>query len=221
MPKVDLRLYKQDIRARMRKLRQEMPPKIKRDKDRAIYERLISMEQYRRAKAVVLYVSKELEVDTRRLMEKAWEDGKIVAAPRCVKNTRLMNMHIIRSVDDLQTGAYGLLEPDESLPIFKESANAICIVPAFCNDYRGYRVGYGGGYYDRYLSNFKGSKIGVNYSECVRPRLLGGRYDVPIDVLVTDRYIRRCAARRPVCQSRTQKRETYRKGAPSKNVGKR
>ena len=104
-----------------------------------------------------------------------------------------MNMHIIRSMDDLQSGAYGILEPKADLPILRETGNAICIVPGFCNDYRGYRVGYGGGYYDRYLSGFQGAKIGVNYSDCVRPRLLGGRYDVPIDVLVTDKYIRRCS----------------------------
>ena len=103
-----------------------------------------------------------------------------------------MNMHLIESMDDLKDGAYGILEPDASLPILQNTSDAVCIVPAFCNDYRGYRVGYGGGYYDRYLSGFEGVKIGVNYSDCVRPRLMGGRYDVPIDILVTDRYIRRC-----------------------------
>lgn len=180
----------------MRRIRREMPEEVMQQKDRAIYGRLISMEQYRRASTVVLYVSKELEVDTRQLMEKAWEDGKRVAAPRCIENTHLMNMHLIRSMDDLREGAYGILEPDESLPILTQTKNAVCIVPAFCNDYRGYRVGYGGGYYDRYLSHFEGVKIGVNYSDCVRPRLLGGRYDVPIDVLVTDRYIRRCCPAR-------------------------
>lgn len=194
MPKIDLRLYKKEIRAQMRKIRREMPEEVIRQKDRSIYEKLIAMDQYRRANTVVLYVSKELEVDTRQLMKKAWEDGKRVAVPRCIENTRLMNMHLIRSMDDLRVGAYGILEPDESLPILTQTKNAVCIVPAFCNDYRGYRVGYGGGYYDRYLSRFEGVKIGVNYSECVRPRLIGGRYDVPIDILVTDRYIRRCCS---------------------------
>ena len=114
MSKIDLRIYKKEIRAQMRRIRREMPPEIVQKKDQAIYERLISMEQYRRAKTIVVYVSKELEVDTRRLMEKAWEDGKKVAAPRCVENTRLMNMHLITSMDDLQEGAYGILEPKES-----------------------------------------------------------------------------------------------------------
>ena len=70
MSKIDLRIYKKEIRAQMRRIRREMPPEIVQKKDQAIYERLISMEQYRRAKTIVVYVSKELEVDTRRLMEK-------------------------------------------------------------------------------------------------------------------------------------------------------
>ena len=150
MSKIDLREYKKEIRAQMRKIRREMPPDVIREKNDQIFRRLVATQQYRRAKTVVLYVSKELEVD------------------------------------------FGILEPNENLPILHDTRDAICIVPAFCNDFRGYRVGYGGGYYDRYLSSFSGAKIGVNFSDCVRPRLISGRYDVPVDLLVTDRYIRRC-----------------------------
>ena len=221
MAKIDLRLYKKEIRTQMRKIRREMPGDVVEQKNQAIYEKLISMSQYRRARAVVLYVSKELEVDTRRLMEKAWADGKIVAAPRCVENTRLMNMHIIRSMDDLQEGAYGILEPKAELPILTETNSAICIVPGFCNDYRGYRVGYGGGYYDRYLSGFRGAKIGVNYSDCVRPRLLGGRYDVPIDVLVTDRYIRRCSPVKYAARPSSSKKSAPHKNSSKRSLGRR
>ncbi len=195
MPKIDLREYKKEIRSQMRRIRREMSPQTVQEKNDRIYKRLIATQQYRRAKTVVVYVSKELEVDTRRLMEHAWADGKQVAAPRCVENTRLMKMHLIGSMEDLEEGAYGILEPYSDLPVLEDTTNAICIVPAFCNDYRGYRVGYGGGYYDRYLSTFQGVKIGVNYSDCVRPKLIGGRYDVPVDLLVTDRYLRRCTTR--------------------------
>ena len=139
----------------MRKIRREMPPDVIREKNDQIFRRLVATQQYRRAKTVVLYVSKELEVDTRRLIKRAWKDGKRVAAPRCVENTRLMNMHLIRSMDDLQEGAFGILEPNENLPILHDTRDAICIVPAFCNDFRGYRVGYGGGYYDRYLAEHR------------------------------------------------------------------
>ena len=170
----------------MRRIRREMPPEIVQKKDQAIYERLISMEQYRRAKTIVVYVSKELEVDTRRLMEKAWEDGKKVAAPRCVENTRLMNMHLITSMDDLQEGAYGILEPKESLPILEDTKNALCIVPAFCNDYRGYRVGYGGGYYDRYLARCGAFSLALAYEAQRVPQAAAQEHDVLLGAVASE-----------------------------------
>ena len=86
----------------MRKIRREMPPDVIREKNDQIFRRLVATQQYRRAKTVVLYVSKELEVDTRRLIKRAWKDGKRVSAPRCVENTRLMILHLFRSMDDQQ-----------------------------------------------------------------------------------------------------------------------
>lgn len=127
MPKIDLREYKKEIRSQMRRIRREMSPQTVQEKNDRIYKRLIATQQYRRAKTVVVYVSKELEVDTRRLMEHAWADGKQVAAPRCVENTRLMKMHLIGSMEDLEEGAYGILEPYSNLPVLEDTTNAICI----------------------------------------------------------------------------------------------
>ena len=95
MSKIDLREYKKEIRAQMRKIRREMPPDVIREKNDQIFRRLVATQQYRRAKTVVLYVSKELEVDTRRLIKRAWKDGKRVAAPRCVENTRLDRKSVV------------------------------------------------------------------------------------------------------------------------------
>ena len=77
MPKIDLREYKKEIRSQMRRIRREMSPQTVQEKNDRIYKRLIATQQYRRAKTVVVYVSKELEVDTRRLMEHApdWQHG--------------------------------------------------------------------------------------------------------------------------------------------------
>lgn len=195
MPKIDLREYKKEIRSQMRRIRREMSPQTVQEKNDRIYKRLIATQQYRRAKTVVVYVSKELEVDTRRLMEHCMGRRQTGGCtPLCGKHTTDEDAPV-GSMEDLEEGAYGILEPYSNLPVLEDTTNAICIVPAFCNDYRGYRVGYGGGYYDRYLSTFQGVKIGVNYSDCVRPKLIGGRYDVPVDLLVTDCYLRRCTTR--------------------------
>ncbi len=185
--RVDLRVYKRELRAEMRAIRSAMNQPLKAEKDRLIFQRLIRLPQYRSAGCIVTYVSTSGEVDTRALMKQAWQDGKQVAVPRCVPGTRLMEMYYIKSMNDLEEGMYGILEPKNSCTICKDWKDCLCIVPAFCNDKKGYRLGYGGGYYDRFLNQFTGKTVGINYSECVREEIQHGRYDVPIQMLLTER----------------------------------
>lgn len=185
--RIDLRVYKKQLRAEMRAFRKGMNEPLRREKNRLIFQRLIRLPQYQQAKCIVTYVSTELEVDTRQLMERAWQDGKLVAVPRCVPGTRKMEMYYIRSMDDLEPGMYGIPEPNVDCLRCSDWKDSLCIVPAFCNDRKGYRLGYGGGYYDRFLSQYGGTTVGINYSECVRDEIHHGRYDVPIHILLTER----------------------------------
>ena len=75
----------------------------------------------------------------------------------------------------------------------KDFSAGLCLIPALCYDWHGYRLGYGKGYYDRFLAGYGGHMIGLCYSECVRRRLPHGRFDRPAELLVTDRYLRRTA----------------------------
>jgi 5-formyltetrahydrofolate cyclo-ligase len=83
------------------------------------------------------------------------------------------------------------MEPDASLPAFTpetaESANVVCIVPAVVFDKKGYRIGYGGGYYDRYLAGFRGTKIGFAYRDFIVNSVPHGRFDLTVDVMITER----------------------------------
>ena len=185
--RVDLRVVKKELRAEMRAIRRNMIPPLRAEKNRLIFQRLIRLPQYQKAHTIITYVSTELEVDTRQLMERAWQDGKKVVVPRCVAGTRNMEMCYIDSMDDLEPGAYNIPEPKQSCKLCHEWKGSLCIVPAFCNDRKGYRLGYGGGYYDRFLSQYSGWTVGINCSECVRDELQPGRYDVPIQMLLTER----------------------------------
>ena len=71
----------------------------------------------------------------------------------------------------------------------------LCLVPALACDRRGYRLGYGAGYYDRFLSNYPGHRVGVVYDRNLVPRLWNGRYDVPLELVVTDRRLHLCGGR--------------------------
>ena len=192
MPITDIRPIKTELRQKYRSLRQSMPPEIKEQKDEAIAAQVRRLWQYQRNSILLIYVSTSIEVDTFRIIRQAIADGKRVAVPRCIPDTRNMEFYYIRSTDELKPGMFGVLEPDPIAEnLYSESDGGLCIVPAFSYDWRGYRLGYGKGYYDRFLSRFEGNMVGICYSECVQRSLPHGRFDRPVELLVTESYLRR------------------------------
>ncbi len=192
MRPIDIRQYKQSIREESRRRRTEMEPARRAERDRRIADNVRRLHQYAPAGTLLIYMSTPIEIDTKRIIENAWEDGKKVAVPRCIPETRLMEFHYITSFEDLRSGTFGVLEPDEDLPIVEDFSGCLMIVPAMQFDISGYRLGYGKGYYDRYMSRFTGVSAGLCYSEELRRHMYHGRYDKPVDIIVTDRYIRTC-----------------------------
>lgn len=192
MPIMDIRPIKTELRQKYRSLRQAMPPEIKAQKDEAIAAQVRRLWQYQRNAVLLIYVSTDIEVDTFRIIRQAIADGKRVAVPRCVPNTRNMEFYYIQSTEELEPGMFGVLEPQPNAEsLYNERDGGLCIVPAFSYDWRGYRLGYGKGYYDRFLSRFEGNMVGICYSECVQRSLPHGRFDRPVELLVTESYLRR------------------------------
>ncbi len=196
MPIEDIRKLKMRLRAQFRAIREEMDPDVREAADRSIADTVRTLWQYRASRQILVYVSTPIEVDTYRIIEQAWADGKRVAVPRCVPDTRNMEFYYIESMDDLSPGSFGVLEPQaDPTRLVSDFSKAMCLIPAFSYDYTGYRLGYGKGYYDRFLSNFNGYRIGICYSSCVRRYLPHGRFDRPVQLLVTENYIRRTERR--------------------------
>lgn len=192
MPMKDIRPIKTELRQKYRSLRQNMSQEIKDRYDEAIADQVMRLWQYKRQSVLLIYVSTPIEVDTLRIIQCALNDGKRVAVPRCIPNTRNMEFYYIRSLQDLEPGSFGVLEPNPNpANLYKESEGGLCIVPAFSYDWRGFRLGYGKGYYDRFLSRFEGNMVGICYSECVQRSLPHGRFDRPVELLVTEKYLRR------------------------------
>lgn len=192
MSVTDIRPIKTELRQKYRSLRQSMPQEIKDQKDTAIAAQVRRLWQYQRNNVLLIYVSTSIEVDTFRIIRQAFEDGKRVAVPRCVPDTRNMEFYYIRSTDELSPGMFGVLEPNaDPACLYRENEGGLCIVPAFSYDWCGYRLGYGKGYYDRFLSRFEGNMVGICYSDCVQRSLPHGRFDRPVELLVTENYLRR------------------------------
>ena len=194
MPVGDIRPIKATLRGQYKALRREMTPQQKALRDRQITERVLALWQYKRCRQLLTYVSTAIEVDTLEIIRRALANGKRVAVPRCVPGTRDMEFFYITGLDDLEPGSFGVLEPKpEQCQKATDFTNGLCLVPALCYDWRGYRLGYGKGYCDRFLAGFGGHMIGICYSDCIRRKLPHGRFDRPVELLVTDRYLRRTA----------------------------
>jgi len=198
----DIRAYKKNLRLHYKQQRRDMPPEVKQRKDKAIYRHLTALSLYRDAALLLCYVSTDIEVDTHRLIGAALEQGKSVAVPYCVNGSRHMEFYRIKAMDQLVRRTFGVLEPvPETCERIRLFENAICVVPGLSFDHSGYRLGYGGGYYDRFLSGSYAGKptVGICYGSQVRGKLTHGRHDVPCDFLVTEggaRRIRRASPRK-------------------------
>lgn len=190
----DIRKHKTELRERYKLIRREMPVNLKKLRDEKIFSKLIGLDAYKAANTVLTYVSTDIEVDTIKFIRHALNDGKTVAVPRCVPNTRDMVFYVINSLRDLERGSFSVLEPIlkkcRKLTDFK---GAFCIVPALVYDRYGYRLGYGKGYYDRFLSAHPNMfLVGIGYCCCTVTELIHGRFDVAVDTLVTEKYVKKC-----------------------------
>lgn len=187
----DIRALKRRLREEYRAKRAALTPEEKALRDEAIARRVRTLWQYRDNELLLVYVSTPIEVDTYRIIETALADGKRVAVPRCIPDTREMDFYRIRSLDELKTGSFGVMEPcPEKENLVEDLSEGLCLIPAFCYDFSGYRLGYGKGYYDRFLARFGGQMVGLCYSDCIRRTLPHGRFDRAVELIVTDTFIR-------------------------------
>lgn len=177
------------LRKQMKEIRKSMNAIYKKECDNKIFHKLISSEQYENSDVILCYVSTEIEVDTRQFINYALNDGKKIAIPRCFENGCMIFFEI-NSLDNLERSAFGIDEPsDETHRRIDISAlaNPLCIVPALAFDRQGMRLGYGGGYYDRFLSQYSSMPtIGICYSSCINEKISGQIHDIKIKNIITE-----------------------------------
>ena len=179
------------LRRRAKEYRKSLLPEEKARRDKFVTDNLFALDEFKNAKTVLCYVSSSREVDTSCIIKQAVLSGKIVAVPRCVDAFGHMEFCRIDSVFDLEPGAFGIMEPNPSCEIMTVFDNGICIVPALVFSEYGYRVGFGKGYYDRFLQSFSGTKIGLAYEEQIIKRIPHDSYDIKSDIIVSDKKVHR------------------------------
>lgn len=187
---IDIRPVKRQMRADTKEKRLSMDSAVKSSADKKICNKLLNLWAVRDAKTVLCYVSTPIEVDTKEFINALLKSGKTVAVPRCEGGKSEMNFYRIDSLDELLPGSFGVLEPTpDSEKKIVDTKNTVCVVPAFIFDKKGFRLGYGKGYYDRYLSRYEGSTVGICYDENITEELFHGKYDRAVDLVLTEKHI--------------------------------
>ncbi len=187
-------MTKQELRTTLKQRRAAIPPEQRRQMDAAIVQAIAESAAFRHASALLLYAPTRDEVNLLPLVRLARERGIPVAFPRCDTVSTTMQFYLLEPSARLTAGAYGIPEPPADAPLCVPDAHALCLLPALGFDLSGGRIGYGKGYYDRYLANFAGVRMGACYSALMLKRLPVEPHDLPVSMVATERGLHQCKA---------------------------
>lgn len=182
--------HKIQLRSVISEKRKQITDEEKKRMDAAICRRLIALAGFRYADEILTYSPLKNEVDISDVNESALKSGKLLAFPKCVPGTSNMDFYEVTSIDQLERGSFSIMEPRSECKLWLPSENKsiLCIIPAMAYDRDGYRLGYGKGFYDRFLADRNFIKIGVVYSKfLVDYKLPRGRFDLAVNVIVTEK----------------------------------
>ena len=156
--------------------------------NQAIAARVLAEPAYQNAKTVFCYCSTAEEIDTYAILRDALAQGKTVCLPvPCGRG--LMHAHAISDLAQLHPGKYDIPEPDKSCPVIPPHELELCIVPCLAADKAGFRMGYGGGYYDRYLLQTGAVRMLLCADARLFPQIPTGEHDVSCDILITESQV--------------------------------
>lgn len=163
-------------------------------KSREIFDKLCSLNQYENARTVMTYLDYRNEVSTRDFINKCIADKKRVALPKVIPGLdRELRAYQIQSLtEDTHSGYKGILEPKESaVKLVEPSEIDLAIIPGVVFDCERQRLGYGAGYYDRFLTGLRHDcvKIGVAFSLQVLNKIPCEEHDIPMDIIITEKSI--------------------------------
>jgi 5-formyltetrahydrofolate cyclo-ligase len=181
----DLVTRKRELRKKMLAKRASEDPQSRTEADRKILKTLVSLPAYEKANTVFCYVSTEGETDTLTLIEDALRKGKRVCVPLC-QSMGVMHAHEITGLHDLQSGKYDIPEPGPECPLIPPEEIDLNIVPCVCVNPNGYRLGYGGGFYDRWLEKTEAPSVLICRESLISDEVPLEPHDRRTDILITD-----------------------------------
>lgn len=181
---------KKKLRQEMRKKLAELSEETFRTLCTKIVERLTTLSEWNEAETVGMTMSVAGEIDTEKIIRKAWQQKKRVAVPKADPKIKKMDFRVIRSFNQLNTGFAGIREPltDQTDSVTPEAIDLL-VVPGLVFDSKGYRIGFGGGFYDRYLVDYRNLAISLAFEMQLVDHVPVEVFDRPVDLIVTDQRV--------------------------------
>lgn len=181
----EIKLRKKQLRKELLNRQSSLSPEYKKAASEKIAGRVFKNRDYLEADAIFIYSGMENEVDTSIIICDALKRGKRVAVPK-VLSLRHMEAWRINSVQDLEPGKYGILEPKERSEIIKPEAIDLVFVPCVSFNMEGYRLGYGGGFYDTFLPQGNFKKIIIAFHKMMQEDIPADKFDIKADGIITE-----------------------------------
>lgn len=158
-----------------------------REMSAAVIGELAADPVFKAANVIGLTISSYPEVDTKKLIERIWREGKQAAVPKCIPKTRGMDFYVITDFSQLEVVYMNLQEPKTSLTRYTAPNEIdLMIVPGVVYCRSGYRIGFGGGYYDRYLAGYAGHTRSLAFNVQLVEAIEAESYDIPVEGIYTE-----------------------------------
>lgn len=167
------------------KLKRKAQIEIKKELDASIYNKVISLEQYKTSDSIFIYLDYNYEVDTRNIIENAIKHNKKVYLPR-IENKEMITVPIY-DLNNLVKSNFNILEPIGNEEKIKD--NTLIIMPGVAFSEKGERIGYGGGFYDRFLNNKNNIRIALAYECQIYKDLPTEEHDIKVPIIITEKRI--------------------------------
>lgn len=174
---------KKRMRKQIRAQLVDLPEVVRKAQDKALFKAFLGLDGVKQAKTVMVFWGVDPEPVTTDLIGALLASGKRVVLPRCMPG-RVLETRAYRG-GRLIRSAYGIPEPGEDCPEVEKDEIDVVLVPALCYDVRGFRLGRGGGYYDRWLADYTGLSVGLCYKELKQESLPREEHDRPVKILLS------------------------------------
>lgn len=179
-----LQIEKKELRDRFVRMRNDIPAALRQEYSDEISKRIRSLVRYKISRLILAFVSSGSEPVMRGFIEDALSDGKRVAVPFIADGE--MSFRFIESLSELVPGAFGIPEPPADNETASDFSSCMCVTPCLSVDENGVRLGYGGGFYDRFLSQHSGVySAAVCFDELLSRELPCESHDIRVDMYVT------------------------------------